>query len=886
MRLTSLTINGFKSFGNRATVQFAPGVTAIVGPNGSGKSNVIDALRWATGGGRASEFRAGEKTELIFHGADGKKSQSYAEVEVELGHDTKRIHITRNLYRDGQSKLRLGGKNARFLDLEEELAGSGLGRNGLALIGQGEVSQVLMADPAKLLGYVAEAAGVGKFAARREQTQARLLTARDHLSRIEDVMREQQQRLDALQLEAGEAERATLLGRAVLQLRYSLSSRRVSGLTSELDTLKQQQDALRTAVEAGRDELTAARERWQKARVELATLEEAYRQALTETEARRGDLRVAQERLKNTQARRQALHEENQRATVEIERLTATEAPQPPQDDESELLESLEAASAQRNACQQQLAATENELQARSAQLEAARRDLHDAQAAVAEYQRRKAELEQSLEAVRTRLNDLKPNAGPNLDHQEARVRELRAQLTTQSQQAEAFREQLADLQQQHAHAVADEQATERHAARSRNTFETRRGYAQGPRQALTSGIAGVIGSVADLVRVPRPYEIAVGSALGRRAENVVVDDAATAQHVLAHLKQAGGWATLLPLDLIEARTPRLDPALAQAAGVIGLASDLIEFEPRYAGIFHQLLGSTLLIERMDQAVALARQFHQRPRMVTLEGDLLESYGAMSGGRRQSNTGLLGLAAEVDDAEEALTRARSRASELTRQLQTAQKTFRDLQATMQSQTEQLRQLESALARQREEQAGKRSRMEELSSRYTELEARLMALVEPEAPKGREPVELEAEVREAQERVGRLRQTSAEASERHAEARQKLALYRERRAGFQAAKRRYDDEQARLALLQAHQRSLKVALEEAAQEERQAQEAVDAAQAAVPRDLASKQTAFVEAGKQTTQAEEALSGLTQLQAERGRAHEELQLTLARREAALE
>src|SRR5690606_37281892 len=177
VRIASLTLQGFKSFGDRTTIEFSPGVTAIVGPNGSGKSNIIDALRWATGGGRATAFRAEEKTELIFHGASGKRSVSLAEVEVELAGPRGTVKVWRSLDRDGNTRLRLNGRASRFLDGEEALAGSGLGRSGLAVIGQGEVSQVLMADPERLLEYVAEAAGAARLATRRDQAAERLEAA-------------------------------------------------------------------------------------------------------------------------------------------------------------------------------------------------------------------------------------------------------------------------------------------------------------------------------------------------------------------------------------------------------------------------------------------------------------------------------------------------------------------------------------------------------------------------------------------------------------------------------------------------------------------------------------------------------------------------------------
>ncbi|MBX3145013.1 MAG: AAA family ATPase, partial [Trueperaceae bacterium] len=207
MRIQTMTLQGFKSFGNRAVLEFAPGITAIVGPNGSGKSNVIDALKWTTGGGRASTFRADDKTDLIFHGAVGKRGVSLAEVEIELVGRHQKMKLYRSLDKDGTTRLRLNGKSARFLDMEEALAGSGLGRSGLAVIGQGEIGQVLMADPERLLEYVAESAGAARLSARRDQTQARLDTAKQHLERLADVLRELEDRAAALTTEAADAQK-------------------------------------------------------------------------------------------------------------------------------------------------------------------------------------------------------------------------------------------------------------------------------------------------------------------------------------------------------------------------------------------------------------------------------------------------------------------------------------------------------------------------------------------------------------------------------------------------------------------------------------------------------------------------------------------------------
>ncbi len=330
MRLTQLTLAGFKSFGNRTTVEFSPGVTAVVGPNGSGKSNLLDALKWVTGGGRAREFRAEAKTDLIFHGADGKRGMGYAEVEVELSDGKRTLKVRRDLDRDGASRLRLDGRAARFLDVDEALAGSGLGTAGVAVIGQGEVAGVLMADPATLLGYVAEAAGVARLAGRREQTQARLDAARLHLTRLEDVLHELRERIELLRHEAEAAERHAALSREALVLRVTAGHARVAALESEVDALRGEAAASEHEVLELRERAAAARAANDGLRTERTTVEAAYRDALAAAASAQGALDVAHAEVRRAEDRASALRATQDAAWTEIARLEADTEPAPP----------------------------------------------------------------------------------------------------------------------------------------------------------------------------------------------------------------------------------------------------------------------------------------------------------------------------------------------------------------------------------------------------------------------------------------------------------------------------------------------------------------------------------------------------------------------------
>ena len=204
VRVRAVTLTGFKSFGERVRVEFTPGVNAVVGPNGSGKSNVIEGLRWASHTARTRELRARAATELIFHGSGGKAPLGLAEVEVELEgvDDHPALTVTRRLYRDGESELEINRRDVRVRDVHEVLRGTGLGPGGLAVVGQGEVGAVVGADPATMLGYLEEAAGLSRATHRRAQTVERLAAARAHLERAETIAVDVRERVARLERDA------------------------------------------------------------------------------------------------------------------------------------------------------------------------------------------------------------------------------------------------------------------------------------------------------------------------------------------------------------------------------------------------------------------------------------------------------------------------------------------------------------------------------------------------------------------------------------------------------------------------------------------------------------------------------------------------------------
>ncbi len=887
MQLTSLTLHGFKSFGDRVTIEFDKGVTGIVGPNGSGKSNIIDGLRWVTGGGRASQYRAGDKTDLIFHGADGKRSLSYAEVEVELLKGKERITVSRNLMRDGNSVLKLNGKNCRLTDIEEALSGTGLGRGALAIVGQGEVGQVLTADPEKLLNYVAEAADVARLSNRREQTQARLLDAQVNLQRLADIMLELEHFIEQLREEAELAERHTQLSREALHLRYTLSCQREDALEKEVKTLRLQDAELSDKLSHSRLERRTTEESWQASRRRATDLEKIYRDALTKAEAQKAEHRIALERLEAIKQQESSLTREATILQSEISYISGTQAPEKPIDD----LEVLKAKLNNKEGYLEALAKTLANLEEQKNNLERTVKQLQAQQVSEQQahfsYETSKSRLEQEMVQLSERLAQVRTKESNDLSSLLESTRSLEDTLQIESQKLEEFKEALGRSLQDQAKYHAEARALQKAAEQSRNAFEARRGYASGPKTALGSGIKGIIGSVADIIRVEDDYRQAIAGALGRRSEYIITDTAETAQEVINYVKKAGGWVTTLPLDLVKGRATQLDSAVETFPGVLGLASDFVQVERPYLELIYQLLGSTALIESMTDATKLAKLYKQRPRLVSLDGSIMESYGAMSGGQSRTNVSVLGAAKDVEDAE-LEARAASQVAEAQKvAVETLQEQSRQQFALVQNlkqevsanaqnlkEKQQASKVEESLieevSRQLEQKQNELEKLvkpalSNISSDLGKFEAELIALLEAHRQKSAEKGDIQSEQRDIQELLTL--------------ALERQKIYELAQQSFEINLNRLDDLKNKLSALSLNQASLKQGVEEA-------KFAVTQAEANLPKDLIEHQNVYAAALSAAQALEQKLGEFTELQAEIAEALESIKITLARREAALE
>lgn len=862
--IDSLTLHGFKSFSQRTHIEFECGITAVIGPNGSGKSNVVEALRWVTHAARARELRAGRATELIFHGGSGtgRAPLGLAEVQAELRHAGEAVHLGRRIYRDGTTEQELGGRSVRVRDIHAALRGTGLGPGGLAVIGQGEVSGVVQAEGPKLLGYLQEAAGLSRSVAAREETEARLTEAERHLADLGLVQAERAAVLERLQQAAQAAQRWREVHVRLTLLEAAQEREKQLGLRRDLE-------AARSEVQVGEAQSQELGTRLTQAAAASESAREALAQARAAARAREDALSALQAAEQaHAQAARYGEHLTREAQGLESERAALpAQAPAEAVPDVAALIEAMAAARSQAETAEAAARRLERELTtSRAAELhrtQAQARAEADRAALTRDMARIAAE-QAALAEQQTHLRGEFEQAVIERERLAAKLAEAQAVA-----QAGAARQQQAQAEQ--TRLAAGLAPLHREMERLEAALNAYSRYGEGARNALRLDHPGIVGSVADVLSVPAELETAVTAALGRRLEQVVVQTADDARDIIAELKRQGGRATFLPLELLQERFRR-DAALLRESGVVGNLADLCPTDPPLVG--RSLLADTLVVDSLDTANRLARQHRQRPRLVTLSGEVVEPSGAMTGGRlRDSGSSVLAdgrrfqeLADEVEALEAALLRVSAELESLQAagrgDLEQSQQAYAAAQAAERELTIQVRELAAR-------EGALRSDADRLAAALAAAEQSAAA---PEhSAETSVPAELEAALLRERTAAEQARTAEREAAEALALGRELAALWQ----AFGQAERRRADLTKRLAA-NAHARE-----EQAAH--------IGAAEAEAERRRAAlgdfDPQAVVRA---ETAAAESANGYAQLLATQNKTRarlDDLRLTIARREGAL-
>ena len=822
MVLKSLILQGFKSFPDRTEIKFLGGMTAIVGPNGSGKSNISDAIRWVLGEQSSRSLRGAKMEDVIFSGTAKRGPVGFAEVSLILDNSAgifrspfAEIMVTRRYYRSGESEYYLGKKHCRLRDIRELFMDTGLGLDGYSSIGQGRIDEILSLRSEDRRGVFEEAAGITKFRARKEEAERRLAATEDNLTRIRDLYDELGRQLEPLEKQAEKTEKFLVLRDELRVLEVSLWLEQLERLKSEAEKRSRDAEVCRRQLENAKSEQERRYQQAEQLTADLHGIDretEALRTSLREAESREAGqasrIAVLRANLENCRANLERVHRENEERTKQAEKLTEQFSAQQTRIAE---LEQSSAEARERLAAQEDRLAQHREAEsAAAAALEraeqaraAAQNEQHTlalertaAQTGLAGMDGQQDDLHRALESAGDRLKavqeeqsalESRVSAGQTaLRQAQAQAGEADAAL----RQAKTDADALGTALRQAESALTD---ARNRATMLRDMQRDYDGFARSVRsvmqQAERGRLSGVHGPVSALLSTENRFVTAIDTALGASASSIVVGSAEDGRACIEYLRRTdGGRATFLPLDTIRPATLR-ESGLDRERGCCGTADTLVQFDETYGAVVRNLLARTVVCENMDAALALARSRGHRFRIVTLDGQIIQPGGAMTGGSASRGTGALARAGRLRAAEEQAERCEAARKTAEQRFRAAEKQLHACETACETQNAALRRqaeaqaaLAAACTQHRALLGSAQARQEELMQQQRSMEAEKQRSAEVlasfdarEAQAGTQLRDAETRVQTCRDALARLR---AEAAEQEAQlAGQRTALTR-------------------------------------------------------------------------------------------------------------
>ena len=683
MYLKSIEVQGFKSFANKIKFDFHNGITGIVGPNGSGKSNVADAVRWVLGEQRVKQLRGGSMQDVIFSGTENRKPLSYASVAITLDNsdhqlpvDYEEVTVTRKLYRSGESEYLINGAGCRLKDINEMFYDTGIGKEGYSIIGQGQIDKILSGKPEERRELFDEAAGIVKFKRRKNLSVRKLDEERQNLTRVNDILSE-------LEKQIGPLKRQSEVAREYLKKKEELKTYDINMFLLETERIKEQIRDLDSKYQIASDELEEANVRYEEMKTEYEAIEEEVdsidfsiekaKSQLNETtllkQQLEGQINVLKEQI-NT-VRMNDEHYDNRLNTIRVE-IETRQAQRAELAREQTSVRARLAEVAKSDAqAKEALVDVQSRIASGTAQIEHSKAEIIEllnnrasTKAKIQHYATtqeqittRKSELGRLILEVSSeaeKQNEVLAAYEEELQQISGRIHAYTEQISTNEQEIDKLQQELSGKQEQ---LRIGQTAYHRESSRLeslKNITERYDGYGNSIRRVMSNKDRekGLIGVVADIIKVEKEYEIAVETALGGNIQNIVTDNEETAKRMIAYLKQNKfGRATFLPLTSMHGGGGIRQQEALKEPGVIGLASTLVQVEDRFMGLAEQLLGRTIVVDNIDNGIRLARKYKQSLRLVTLEGELMNPGGSMTGGAFKNSSNLLSRRREIEEFE-------------------------------------------------------------------------------------------------------------------------------------------------------------------------------------------------------------------------------------------
>jgi chromosome segregation protein len=699
--LKRLDVIGFKSFAERITVDFVPGVTAVVGPNGSGKSNITDAIRWVLGEQSAKSLRGAKMEDVIFAGSDSRRAQNFAEVTLTLDNadqglpiEYSEVSVTRRVYRSGDSEYLINKQTCRLKDIVDLFMDSGLGREAFSIISQGRVEEILNSKAEERRTIFEEAAGVLKYKIRKKKAEGKLSETQDNLNRVNDILHELETQVEPLKIQASIAKDYLQQKEALEKIEVALTVYEIEELHSKWEQLSRQlelhtEDEMKLSaviqnkeakIEELKDHIAAIDE-------SVNDLQDVLLHASEELEKLEGRKEVLKERKKNASQNKDQLHRNMKELTMKITELKEQE------EKHSALKKEMKAEAVR---LQKALKEKQDQLKLFSENTEekieslksdyievlnsqaASRNELQNINQQLSQQDQRSSRLETDNEkyiADRKKNEEKKQKIQSNLENLQKQLENQVHVFRNENRKLESLKSNYQKQEKTLYQAYQYLQQAKSRQEMLEEMEEDFSGFFQGVKEVLKargSKLQGIEGAVAELIQVPKEYEIAIETALGGAMQHIIVQDEQDGRSAIQFLKKNSyGRATFLPLSVVKGKklsTGQLQTIQGHPA-FIGEAASLIQFEGRHQPAIENLLGNVVIARDLKGANELAKLIQYRVRLVTIDGDVVNPGGSMTGGAvKQKSTSILSRKGELEELKSRIADMESKTANLEKQV--------------------------------------------------------------------------------------------------------------------------------------------------------------------------------------------------------------------------
>ncbi len=705
MKFKKLEVAGFKSFADKLEVKFGAGITAIVGPNGCGKSNVADSIRWVLGEQSAKLLRGSSMQDVIFNGTEKRKSLSFCEVSLVFDNSEKlfptldynEVVISRKLYRSGESEYLVNKTVCRLKDIVDLLRDAGMGREGYSIIGQGRIDELLSSKPEDRREIFEEAAGISKFKARKKEAERKLARTSENLTRVNDILEEKAKQLEPLTRQSENA-------RKWLDLRDKLKHYEINTYIYQYDTANEAKEVINNRLNGILEEMNLRQREsddvaksYNEAMVAVGSadksIEELREELLTLTvgmEKQAGELKLLKERLGYLTSQSEKLREEN--AKLDADYALALEYIEQGSAALTEKREQLEEKRVQADKASDDYLNVIETLTVGEGEVEQRHKAIIEAMDKLADIKANMSRLLAERDALHISIDDLKNRIAFN-----------KAKLKIDKQNESAVAAELAEMERRRDELIKerdgkftlnneclaiindcavklDKLNATYYSLRTRHKMlkemqQAYEGFAFSVKKLISVSktdkdvARSMEGVVASLITVKSPFETAIEMALGNAVQNIVTKNEDDAKFLIAYLKEHNyGRVTFLPITSIKPRNiDKSFDALIRTDGCYGRASDLVSCDVKYRGIVEGLLGGTVIVDNMDTAIALAKKSGYGFKIVTLDGDIVNPHGSITGGSKKSElTNIFGYDKEIAALEKELSDVSAKIDELSK----------------------------------------------------------------------------------------------------------------------------------------------------------------------------------------------------------------------------